>query len=245
MAQYSFGSGTLYGKSLNAGSQTPVRFGALQGATIEWAFTTKELFGSYQFPLAIGRGTAKITGKADFAQFTAKTFNDLFFGAGSVSTGATRAVVQEAQTITANSVTVAHAANFVADLGIVYAANGGVLVAVANNPVGGQYTNNASAGTYAFNNSINNSAVLVSYTWADTVYGQKISITNQLLGNAPTFSAVFEESFQGNMMTVTLNACMSSKLSLVTKLEDFTIPSFDFECFADASNNIGTISLEQ
>ena len=51
--QYEFGTGVLYGKSLNSGVQTPVRFGALQGVTVDFAFTTKELYGQYQFPLAL------------------------------------------------------------------------------------------------------------------------------------------------------------------------------------------------
>jgi hypothetical protein len=43
-------------------------------------FSTKQLYSSKQFPVAIGRGTGKIKGKANFAQFNAQTFNDLFFG---------------------------------------------------------------------------------------------------------------------------------------------------------------------
>jgi len=98
---------------------------------------------------------------------------------------------------------------------------------------------------YGFNSSQNNVPVLVSYTYADSVNGKKISITNQLLGNSPQFLAVFTETFNGKSMTVTLNSCMSSKLSLVTKLEDFTIPAFDFMAFADSANAIGSISIEE
>jgi len=119
--QYSFGSGILYGRSLTNTPATPVRFGALQGVSLEFAFTTKELYGQYQFPIALGRGTGKITGKADFAQFNAQTFNDLFFGLSNPATGSTRTSVAEAQTITANAVTVTQSANFVADMGVVLA----------------------------------------------------------------------------------------------------------------------------
>lgn len=244
--QYEFGTGVLYGKSLNSGVQTPVRFGALQGVTLDFAFTQKELYGQYQFPLALARGTGKITGKADFAQFNAQVFNDLFFGAGSVATGSVRAVVAEAATVTANIVTATlGGANFVADQGVVRASDGAVYTAVANTPTGLQYVNNATTGVYTFNSSQNNVPVLVSYTYNDTVSGKKLTITNQLLGNAPQFSCVFTQTFQSKQMTVVLNACMSSKLSLVTKLEDFTIPAFDFAAFSDAANAIGSISLEE
>lgn len=244
--QYAFGTGVIYGRNTTPGS-TPVRLGALQGVTIDLSFSTKELYGQFQFPLALGRGTGKITGKADYAQFNAQAWNDLFFGAGSVLTGATqREAVAEAQTVTANTVNVTHnGANFIQDSGVVLASDGSIFTRVANTPVGQQYTVNESSGAYTFNATFNAAAVQVSYLWLDTTSGKKIQVTNQLLGNAPTFSSVFTESYQGNQMTIVLNQCMSDKLSIATKLEDFVIPSFGWSCFADASGNIMSISLEQ
>lgn len=243
--QYSFGSGIMFGRSISNSPATPVRFGALQGVTLDFAFTTKELYGQFQFPIALGRGTGKITGKADFAQFNAQAFNDLFFGLAAPSTGVVRAAAAEAITVSANAATVSHNSTFVADLGVVLASNGAVYARVSSAPVGLQYTCNESTGVYGFNSSQNNAAVLISYQWNDAANGKKITITNQLLGNSPQFSSVFTETFNGKQMTVVLNACMSSKLSLATKLEDFTIPSFDFMVVADEANGIGTISLEE
>ena len=243
--QYSFGSGVLYGRSLVSNIPTPVRFGALQGVSLDFAFTTKELYGQYQFPIALGRGTGKITGKADFAQFNAQAFNDLFFGLTNPATGSVRTAVAETATVTANAVTATNGANFVADLGVVRASDQAVYTRVTANMVGLQYSCNETTGVYGFNTSQNNVPVLVSYTYNDGANGKKISITNQLLGNSPQFMAVFTETFNGKSMTVSLNSCMSSKLSLVTKLEDFTIPAFDFMAFADSANAIGSISMEE
>ena len=245
--QYEFGTGTLYGKSLNSGVQTPVRFGALQGVSVDFAFTQKELYSSKQFPIALARGTGKITGKADFAQFNAQVFNDLFFGANSVSNGCIRTVSSEACTVTANIATAVNGANFATDLGVVRAADGVVFTKVAAGPLALQYSCNETTGIYTFNNSNNNTPVLLSYNWTDTLTGKKITITNQNLGAAPQFLAVFTNSFgvPAKQMTLVLNACMSSKLSLATKLEDFTIPAFDFSAFADAADNIGTLSLDE
>src|SRR3990172_4159491 len=114
--QYQFGSGVLYGRSLTNTPATPVRFGALHDVSVDFAFTTKPLFGSFQFPLAIGRGTAKVTGKANFAQFNAQAFNDLFFGLSNPATGETKTAVQEPQTITANIITATHNTTYVQDL---------------------------------------------------------------------------------------------------------------------------------
>ena len=243
--EYQFGAGTLYGKSLTNTPATPIRFGALQDVSIDFQFTTKELFGSYQFPLAIGRGTGKISGKANFAQFNAQAFNDLFFGLSNPSTGELQTAVAEAKTVTANTVTVTHNTTFVRDLGIVYATTGLPLSRVTSGPLTGNYSCNESTGVYTFNSGDNNAAVNVSYNWTDAANGKQISISNQLLGNAPQFLGVFTNTFQGKQMTLVLNACMSSKLTLATKLEDFTIPAFDFQAFADSANNVGVLSLDE
>lgn len=244
--QYSFGTGVLFGRSNSVAVPTPVRFGGLQDVTIDFSFTTKPLYGQYQFPIAIGRGTAKVTGKAKWAQFNAQAYNDLFFGNTSLPTGEIKTSISEAATVTANIVTAVHngAGNFVADQGVVKASDGSIYTRVANGPVGVQYSCNETTGVYTFNSTQNAVAVQVSYTWNDTANGKNISITNQLLGNAPTFSAVFTNTYNGQQQTLTLNQCLSNKLSFATKLEDWTIPEFDFEIFADASNTIGSFSLD-
>ena len=246
--QYSFGSGVLFGRSTSVSNPTPVRFGGLQEVSVDISFTTKPLFGQFQYPIAIGRGTAKITGKAKFAQFNAQAFNDLFFGNSvNPSNSSIRAVTAEAATITANIVTVAHngAGNFVADYGVVKVSDGTVYTRVAANATGQQYSCNETTGVYTFNSSQNGTAVAVSYTYNDTQNGKSIIITNQLLGVAPQFIAAFTNTFNGKQETLILNACMSSKLTLATKLEDWQMPEFDFEAFADASNVVGTLNLDE
>jgi len=243
--QYAFGSGVLYGRSLTNANPTPVRFGGLQEVSIDISFTTKELYGQYQYPIAIGRGTAKITGKAKFAQFNAQAFNDLFFGLNNPTTGETRTAVAEAQTVSSNVINVTNNASFLQDMGVVYSSNGAVLTRVAATPTGAQYTVNESNGQYQFNSSQNNIAMAVSYTYSDASNGKKITMTNQLLGASPQFLAVLTETFSSKQLTMVLNACMSAKLSLATKLEDFIVPEFDFEAFSDSSNTLGTLSLDE
>jgi len=243
--QYSFGSGVLFGRSTTNTPATPVRFGALQDVSLDFSFSTKELYGQYQFPIAIGRGTGKISGKAKFAQFNAQTFNDLFFGLSNPTTGETKTMVSEAKTVTANIVTATNNTTYTQDLGVVYSANGTVFTRVTSGALVGQYSCNETTGVYTFNATDNNVAVLVSYNYTDASNGKKITLTNQLLGNAPQFIAVFTETFNGKQMTIALNACMSNKLTLATKLEDFTIPDFDFAAFADSSNSIGSISMDE
>lgn len=240
--QYLFGSGVLFGRNTTAAS-TPVRFGGLQDVAIDLSFTTKELYGQYQFPLAIGRGTGKVTGKAKYAQFNAQAFNDLFFGSGSVATGEVVTVLSDAKTVAACAAS--SGKTNITDLGVTLASDGSIYGKTAATPVGLQYACNETTGNYTFNTSQNNAAVLISYAWSDASNGKKITITNQLIGVAPTFMGVFTGQFNSKAITMVLNACVSNKLTIATKLEDFSIPEFDFAAFADASNAIGTLSTEE
>jgi len=244
--EYQFGSGVLFGRNIPAsGVATPVRFGGLQDVSVDFQFTTKELYGQYQFPIALGRGTGKVSGKASWAQFNAQAYNDLFFGFSSLPVGETKTAVAEAQTVTANIITVTNNSTYLQDLGVVLASTGVPLTRVSSAPISGNYSCNESTGVYTFNTSQNATAMLVSYTYTDSANGKKITITNQLLGNAPQFIGVFTNTFQGKQITLTLNACMSSKLTMATKLSDFTIPQFDFEAYADAAGTIGTLSMDE
>ncbi len=246
MAVYSFGSGNLFGVCTDIANATPLKFGALQDVSIEFNFSLKELYGQFQFPLAVGRGTAKVQGKAKFAQINGLTFNSLFFGQGQ-SAGQLATAFNEGQAVPAATpftVTVVNAASFATDLGVVYAASGLPLNKVASGPSQGQYALGAG-GVYSFSAGDAGAAILVSYTYSIAGAGNTMTIANQLLGTAPTFQANFTETFQGKQLTLQLNQCVAQKLSLATKLDDFTIPEFDFSAFADASANIGKIGLAE
>jgi hypothetical protein len=247
MAEYQFGSGVMYGRQTNTSPASPIRFGGLQEVTVDIAFTTKQLYGQYQFPIAVGRGTAKVSGKAKWAQFNAQAFNDVFFGLSTPATGEYKTAVAEAQTVTANAITVTHnGANvYSQDMGVVYSANGTALQRVTSAVAAGQYTCNETTGVYGFASGDNSVAMLVSYVWKDAGNGKLITMTNQLLGQSPQFITVLTNTFQSKQLTLVLNACMSSKLTFPTKLEDFWIPEFDFEAFVDASNVLGTLSLDE
>ena len=56
---YSFGSGVLIGTRTDVLNATPVNFGLVQEVTIEESASIKELYGQFQHPIAIARGTVK------------------------------------------------------------------------------------------------------------------------------------------------------------------------------------------
>lgn len=237
--QFAFGSGSMWGIDSGA-NPTPGKFGILQDVGVDFGFSNKMLNGSYQLPVAIGRGTAKLNWKAKFAQISGRLYNALFFNQ-TKATGQVSVSEDEAGTITAAAVTVANSAQFLDDLGVRFAATGLQFVRVASAPATGQYS--VAAGVYSFNATDNGTAVKIDYTFSIAASGEKITIVNQLLGQAPNFKSVFTQLFSGLRQTLVLNYCVSNKLGNASKLEDFTMPEMDADVAADAGNNIGTWSI--
>ena len=91
--QLAFGAGALWGNrtDVTGGGIGPDQFGILQDVQIDFDWTTKELWGQFQFPVDIARGQGKISGKAKFARIFGTIYGDLFFchtPAAGQSTGA-------------------------------------------------------------------------------------------------------------------------------------------------------------
>lgn len=235
---FAFGSGVLFGTRTDIANATPVNFGLVQEVQIDLQFTAKELYGQYQFPVAIARGQGKASGKAKMAQVSGLAFNSLFFGS-TMASGQLATSFGEAGAVPAASpfiATALNAATWQDDLGVVYAASGLPLGKVASAPAAGQYS--VAAGVYTFDASDAGKAVLISYTYTVSGAGQQVTLANPLLGTTPTFAAQLYTNFQGKACNVKLFNCVSSKLSFATKLEDFTIPELDFDIFADGAGNV-------
>jgi hypothetical protein len=131
------------------------------------------------------------------------------------------------------------------DLGCRYAATGIGLALVASGPTTGQYSV-SGVGVYTFAAGDASAAMLIDYTYT-TVSGLNLAISNQLMGSGPRFKTVCTQTYTTNGLSqtwvMTLNACMSSKLTLPTKLDDYVIQELDFQVFADAAGNIGNLAI--
>ncbi len=147
------------------------------------------------------------------------------------------------------SITVANAATFIEDAGVINGAFGVPLTLAASGSTlaSGEYSVND--GVYTFFSGDEGKSILISYTYSVSstaaVPVQKFTVSNPLLGITPVFKAKFFTTYQNQSVSLQLNACTSSKLSFQTKLEDFVMPEFDFSCFADASNNVMTWSFSE
>jgi hypothetical protein len=253
--QLAFGAGALWGSrtDVTGSGIGPDQFAILQEVQIDWDWTTRELWGQYQFPVDIARGQGKITGKAKFARIFGAIYGDLFFGQ-TPAVGELTVAENEAAIVPATlpyMITVANAATFADDLGVYYAGGasaGNRFTRVTTPSSPAQYSVNLATGIYTFAAADAGASVVVSYLF-NSAFGKKLAITNQLMGFTPTFKATFYTSKTTvgvpAGLTLVLNACTASKLSLPTKTDDYEIQEFDFSAFADAAGTIGTLSVNE
>jgi hypothetical protein len=254
--QLAFGAGALWGNrtDVTGSGIGPDQFGILQDVQIDWDWTTKELWGQFQFPVDIARGQGKIAGKAKFARIFGAIYGDLFFGQ-TPATGQVTVSENEAAAVPATgpyTVAVANASGFSDDLGVYYASGnnaGSRFTRVTTPSAAGQYSVNAATGVYTFAAADANAALAISYLYASAVSGRKLVLTNQFMGFTPTFKATFytTKTTQGVPagLTLVLNACTASKLSLPSRVDDYEIQEFDFSAFADPTGAIGTLSVAE
>lgn len=253
--QLAFGAGALWGNrtDVTGAGIGPDQFGILQDVQIDWDWTTRELWGQFQFPVDIARGQGKITGRAKFARIFGAIYGDLFFGE-TPAAGQLTVAENEAAVVPATSpytVAVASAATYSDDLGVYYASGGDAgnrFTRVTTPSAAGQYSVNSANGIYTFAAADAGAGLMISYLYG-TLSGRKLALTNQLIGTTPTFKATFytRKTTQGVPagLSLVLNACTATKLSLPSRIDDYEIQEFDFSAFADPTGAIGTLSVNE
>lgn len=246
MATFGFGSGAVWGTPLtdafgNAiAVPTPLLLGVLQDVSIDISADIKMLFGQNQFPEAVGRGKAKISGKAKFGRFNGLILNSLFFGQT-----VTSSILSDVYDTTGAPIpttpfqitpVVPQSGTWQRDLGVRNSI-GNPMVRVATGPTTGQYS--VAAGVYTFATADTGQQVFMNYQYTATSTVAKTSIVSNVpMGYAPTFRCDFFNSFNGNGTTLSLFSCIASKLSIASKNDDFMIPGFDFEAFSDSTGRV-------
>lgn len=252
---YVFGSGLMFitpradasGASLT--NPTPLLVGTMQDASVDVSFENKTLYGQNQFAVDVARGKGKISGKAKFAHIFGAMFNSVLFGQ-TLSTGlisvnydTTGAVIPA--TPYQITVTPPGSGSFGRDLGVISSTTGLPLTRVASSPAAGQYSVDA-AGEYTFAAADTGKTVFINYEYTSSAAGATNStIMNLPMGSTPTFICDLVMPYQGKTLKLKLHKCASSKLSLATKQDDYTIPDFDFEAVALPTGQVMTYSLSE
>jgi hypothetical protein len=235
MAEYVFGAGQLYGTPLASASNpnpSPRRFGVTQDASLDISSDTKELYGSKQFPVDVRSGKFKITCSAKFAQIDVRQFNELFLG-GTTTAGSIQFAIDELQTVpaaTAYTVTASFAGaagiSFDQDKGVAYVSSGLSLQQVPSTAtvMVGQYQVSAT-GVYTFSAPDAGQQILISYSYASApAAGFTVRMPNRQMGSTVYFQIDLTAPANGEQLNCRLYKCMSSKLTLGTKIDDYMIP---------------------
>ncbi len=240
-----FGPGIVIVTRTDLATPVAVNIGYGQELSIDFAGTTKELYGQNQFPLVQARGTIKATGKIKAATISGIAWNNVFFGQTLAAASGFAWNIAEAHSVPGSStytVTVTNGATFDADLGVVYAATGLPLQRVASVTAVGQYSVNTTTGVYTFFSGDASAALLFTYTnTITTATSQKLVISNLPIGTTPTFQLDFYTNLNqptAEPFAIRVFACVAGKLSIATKLEDYVMPEIDFGFFANAAGQV-------
>lgn len=250
---FNFGAGKLIAVPTNAAdgsviaTPTPVILGTMQDVSVDLSVEMKTLYGSKRYPIAVGQGRGKVEIKAKYADINSAILGSLFMG--KAPTGIIKAAVMDSAAAIPDStpytLTVAppNSGTFVADLGVVLASTGAQLVRVASAPAAGQYSVNAS-GVYTFDSADAGKAILVSYEYSATsTSAQTFALTNEVMGYTPSFSMLLQNQYDGKTLVLKLNRCVSGKLNIPLKNDDFALYDFEAEAFADTADQIGYVCL--
>lgn len=246
MPTYGFGAGAVWGTPLQDASgnaiapSTPVLLGVMQEVSVDLSFDIKELHGSNAFAVDVARGKGKIAGKSKFGRFNGLMLNSLFFGLTAASGISSRILDTVGALIPSTpfqiTPTIPSSGTWATDLGV-RDQNGNPMVRVASAPATGQYS--VATGIYTFAAADTGKRVFIDFGYtATSTTAKKIAVSNGLMGSAPTFKVDLINTHAGGYFGMSLYNCVSTKLGIATKLDDYTIPEFDFSGFADASGNV-------
>src|SRR5512143_2657548 len=250
-----FGPGILICTRTDLTPARQINVGYAQEFSIDFAGTTKQLFGQKQLPLVSARSTIKTTGKIKTAVLSGQAMNTLFWGQ-TVSTASGQIASNVGSTYTLSTASTAglvvtNSTIFDADLGVTFVNSGlpGRRVSTGSETSSGLYsvssTGNpvfyyfSTADTTALTAGATN-PIKITYTNTTTT-GQSLIVTNQLIGVSPTFQLDYYTNLNqptAKPFVVRCYQAIASKATLAWKLEDFNMPESDFDLFANASDQL-------
>lgn len=226
---------------------SPILVAAMQDCSLDLSADLKELYGSYAAPIAIGRGKQKYGFKVKNAHVHSHLWATLYFGMPLVA-GIYDAVydaIGEVIPTTPFQITPTAPSSgaILFPLGVRDNFNLPYTL-VTGTPTTRQYA--YSAGVFTFAAADAGITVYIDYRYtAASTTAFKMPIVNPIMGYAPTFSFDMKIPYQGNNFNASFPNCMSTKLGLSTKLDDFAYPEFDLSAFAPGNAGVGTLSWSQ
>lgn len=246
-----FGAGRAFAIG-NYTNPTPARALVPQSQSIDFKRKIESLFGEKQLAVAVGAGEMEITGKVEFSKINARMYADIMFGDSS-AVGSYAEADAEAATIpgtTPYTVTVANAANYQFDLGVVNATTGVIMTCVASGSevAGVSYsvvTTGANKGKYTFASGDANGNVKISYAYSNSTAGETVALTNQLQGLTGNFQAVHVLPWGTEQDMFVFTNCLASSSGISLKKSGFASFSLEYQAACDNTGSVGTATFAE
>lgn len=246
---FEFGIGRMFAYNTDGSS---VEFGTLQSAGIKFNFSKKELYGRNQMPVKVVRGKGTVEGDAESARINAASLNQILDG--TKTTGmkkiidpAVNATIPATTPFTLTVGTIPGSGTFGKLLAVYNVTDPTIAVPmtlVGSAPATGQFSFDAATKTFTFAEADASKKVQYIYDYTVTT-GSTITLTNNAMGTSPVFQTQLYTTLDGKQIMLALNACTTTSLDLSMKQEDFLIPKFNFSAFADSSDVIGYLYIEE
>lgn len=244
-----FGPGILWITRTDIANGTPVNVGFVNEFSLDFSFETKQLYGQNQFALLAARGTAKTSGKVKAATLSGQALNSILFG-GAWTLGTQYDVTVSPATAIPTTPfqitpTIPASGTVYKDLGVVNAATLVPLIQVPSAPAAGQYS--VAGGVYTFSSADHTSGVSViisqAYSYTTGATGMSQTLNNNPIGTTPTFALDYKSALYGATYYLSIFQAIGSKAGLAHKITDFMMPEYDFEFFANATQQIALLSV--
>lgn len=246
-----FGAGRVF-MTGNYTNPTPARALVPQSQSIDFKRKVETLFGEGQLAVEVGAGEMEVTGKVEFGKSNARVFADMIFGVTG-TTGSYLEADKEAGTVPGSStyvITVANAANFLFDLGVIDVTTGALMTCVAagSEVAGVSYsvvTTGVNKGKYTFASGDASANKLMSYGYSSSSVGETVSLTNQLQGKTGAFTAVHVLPWGAQQDMYVLNNCIASSSGISSKQSSFGSTTLDYMAACDTTGKLGTATFAE
>ncbi|GAO01961.1 hypothetical protein [Anaeromyxobacter sp. PSR-1] len=236
MASITYGSGKLFFKN----PTTSQVYQVMEMTDVELSYegSTKEYYGSRQFPILSVTGQKKVSGKAGTAFIDGRLLSVILSG----TTTAGREVLNEIS-VTGSSATVSPTGtSFAADYGVVDAARNPMSV-TSSAPAVGAYAVSTGTGAYTFN-AAEPDPKAITYSY-NTGSGSTFTMKNAVQGVQTGFTLFLQQrGADGELFGVKLNSVVIPGLSFAFKAEDFSVTNLDFVAQVDAAGDLGKAFTE-
>lgn len=231
MADIIFHSGEIKVISRASAIATPRDLLTIQETSFDFKGDIKNLMGEGQFAADSAVGSIEISMKCKNGQLNPTTFADIYFGK-SIAQNGEMYVKAESITVAAGTATLAGGALSTQDLGVYNSVNGLQYTRVASAPIAGQYIWGTN-GVLTFNVSENAQVLLASYIKTDTTM-QSFTANNELAGTTVTLEAFFHKKMRdGRQFNMHFYSVIIPSLNFAYKINDYTMPEFTMQAFAD------------